>query len=237
LQQGDYRRGISLMRLRSKALGRVALLAGALLVLAMPTSPMRAQPAATTGSLPDRLVGPETESDMDLAALRQQAAQRIKSRADLAPLKRPPIAPELLKLPQYDFDVVFDPDSALVRPQSYQTIGRIADALSDPKLRPYVYLVVGHTDATGKRDANLALSQKRADSIRDVLVGTFKIAAKRLQAIGLGEEQLQDSAHPASEVNLGAQIVAIGTLPQAPATDAPPAAKPPAAAAKKKAKH
>jgi len=147
----------------------------------------------------------------------------------LAPLKRPPIAPELLKLPQYDFDVVFDPDSALVRPQSYGTIGRIADVLSDPKLRPYVYLVVAHTDANGKRDANLALSQKRADSIRDVLVGSFKI--------GLGEEQLQDSAHPASAVNLGAQIVAIGTVPQAPATDAPPAPKAPAAAAKKKTKH
>jgi OmpA-OmpF porin, OOP family len=225
------------MRLTGKASGGVALLAGALLALAVPMSPMRAQTAAPTGSLLDQLVGPETESDIDLAALRQQAAQRIKSRADLAPLKRPPIAPELLKLPRYDFDVVFDPDSSMIRPQSYGTIGRIADALSDPKLRPYVYLVVGHTDANGKRDPNLALSQKRADSIRDVLVGTFKIAPKRLQAIGLGEEQLQDSAHPTSAANLGAQIVAIGTVPQAPATDAPAAAKTPAAAAKKKAKH
>jgi OmpA-OmpF porin, OOP family len=225
------------MRLTGKASGGVALLAGALLALAVPMSPMRAQTAAPTGSLLDQLVGPETESDIDLAALRQQAAQRIKSRADLAPLKRPPIAPELLKLPRYDFDVVFDPDSSMIRPQSYGTIGRIADALSDPKLRPYVYLVVGHTDANGKRDPNLALSQKRADSIRDVLVGTFKIAPKRLQAVGLGEEQLQDSAHPASAVNLGAQIVAIGTVPQAPAADAPAAAKTPAAAAKKKTKH
>jgi OOP family OmpA-OmpF porin len=237
LQQGDHRSGVSLMRRGGKAWGGFALLAGAVIVFGAPGSRLRAQPATTAGSPLDQLVGPETESEIDLAALRQQAAQRIKSRADLAPLKRPPIAPELLKLPHYDFEVVFDPDSALVRPQSYQTIGRIADALSDPKLRPYAYLVVGHTDATGKRDANLALSQKRADSIRDVLVGTFKIAAKRLQAIGLGEEQLQDSAHPASEVNLGAQIVALGTLPQAPAADAPPAAKPPAAAAKKKAKH
>jgi len=227
--------GVRSQTLRSKALGGLALLAGAIIVFSAPA--LHAQPAAATGSLLDQLVGPETEPDIDMAALRQQAAQRIKSRADLAPLKRPPIAPELLKLPQYDFDVVFDPDSALVRPQSYGTIGRIADVLSDPKLRPYVYLVVAHTDANGKRDANLALSQKRADSIRDVLVGSFKIAAKRLQAIGLGEEQLQDSAHPASAVNLGAQIVAIGTVPQAPATDAPPAPKAPAAAAKKKTKH
>jgi outer membrane protein OmpA-like peptidoglycan-associated protein len=226
------------MRLGSKALGGVALVAGAMIVFTAPTPPVRAQPAAATGNLIDQLAGPETEPDIDLAALRQQAAQRIKSRADTPPLKRPPIAPELRKLPHYDFDVAFDPDASLIRPQSYGTIGRIADALSDPKLRPYAYLVIGHTDASGKRDANLALSQKRADSIRDVLVGTFKINAKRLQAIGLGEEQLQDAAHPASAVNLGAQIVAIGILPQAPAAETPAtaagAAKKPAAAKKKK---
>ncbi len=225
------------MRLGRKAWCGIGLVAGAMILFSLPTSQARAQAAAAAGNLIDQLVGPETESDIDPAALRQQAAARIKSRADIAPLKRPPIAPELLKLPQYDFEVVFDPDSSLIRPQSYQTIGRIADTLSDPKLRPYTYLVVGHTDATGKRDANLALSQKRADSIREVLVTTFKIAAKRIQAIGLGEEQLQDSAHPASPVNLGAQIVATGTVPQAPATDAPPAKKGPAAAPKKKAKH
>ena len=221
------------MRSGSKVLRGIAPLAGAMIVFTSPTSPVRAQAAATTGNLVDRLVGPETAPDIDLAGLRQQAAARIKSRADVAPLKRPPIAPALLTLPQYDFDVVFDPDSSLIRPESYRTIGRIADALSDPKLRPYSFLVVGHTDASGKRDANLALSQKRADSIRDVLVGTFKIAAKRIQALGLGEEQLQDAAHPASAVNLGAQIVAIGTVPQLPAPDTP-AAKSSSAAPKSK---
>jgi OOP family OmpA-OmpF porin len=213
-------------------MGLLAVALAAVMLLALPA---RAQTAAPAGNLVDQLMGSETSANIDLAALRQQAAERIKSRTDIAPLKRPLIAPQLTKLPQFGFDVIFDPDSSLIRPGSYGVIGRIADALTDPKLRPYMYLIVGHTDASGRRDANLALSQKRADSIRDVLVSTFKVSAKRLQAIGLGEEQLQDPAHPTSPVNLGAQIVAIGEVPAvvAPAADAQPAKKPPAAAKKK----
>ncbi len=55
----------------------------------------------------------------------------------------------------------------------------------------------------------MALSQKRADSIRDALVNTFKISPKRIQAIGLGEEQMQDANQPSAAVNQQAQIVTI----------------------------
>jgi OOP family OmpA-OmpF porin len=207
----------------------ICLLTCVLVVFALPPSPTRAQPASATGNLVDQLVGMENPPDIDVAALRQQAADRIKARVDAAPLKRPPIAPELSKLPQFRFDVVFDPDSSLIRPDSYRTIGRIADALSDPKLLPYRFLIVDHTESAGRRDFNLALSQRRADSIREVLVATFKISSKRLQSIGLGEEQLQDAARPASAVNARAQIIALGEMPiQAPASNVPPAQKGPA---------
>src|SRR5947209_3670327 len=150
----------------------IGLLAVALIAFALPTQRARAQTAAPASSLVDQLVGSETRADIDVAALRQQAVDRIKSRADAAASKRPPIAPQLLKLPQFNFDVTFDPDSSLIRPQSYQTIGRIADALSDLKLLRYTFLVIDHTEATGRRDANLTLSQRRADAIREALVGT-----------------------------------------------------------------
>jgi flagellar motor protein MotB len=57
------------------------------------------------------------------------------------------------------------------------------------------------------------LSQRRADAIRDVLVNTFKISSKRLQTLGLGEEQFIDQAHPASPVNLQIQIMTIAKVP------------------------
>ena len=120
---------------------------------------------------------------------------------------------------------MFDQDSSLIRPASYQTIGSIADALTDPKLRPYRYLIVDHVESAGRRDHNLILSQRRAESIRDVLVNTFKVSPKRLQALGLGEEQLQDVNRPASPANARVQIIAIGKFetadPAKPAAAAP----------------
>jgi OmpA-OmpF porin, OOP family len=195
-----------------------------LAVLALPMPQARAQTAAPASGIADRLAGLDTAPEIDLAALRQQAAERIKARADAQPQRRPPIAPQLARLPQVRFEVVFDADSSVVRPASYQTIGSIADALYDPKLQPYRFLIVDHVESAGRRDHNLALSQRRAESIRDVLVSTFKVSPKRLQALGLGEEQLQDVNRPASPVNARAQIITVGKMeivdPVKPATPA-----------------
>jgi OmpA-OmpF porin, OOP family len=73
------------------------------------------------------------------------------------------------------------------------------------------FLIVGHTAPTGKRENNLALSQRRADVIREVLINTFKISPKRPQAIGLGEEQLLDAVHPAAPINRFTQIATVGS--------------------------
>ena len=216
------------MRLRT-----IGLVLGALAVLAVPGY---AQTAIPAGDIIDKLAAADdTTPDVDVAALKQQAADRVKAKADAAQVKRPLIAPQLVKLTQLRFDVLFDPDSSLIRPGSYGMIGSLADALTDPKLQPYRFLIVDHTESGGRRDFNLALSQRRADSIRDVLVSTFKISGKRLVALGLGEEQLQDANKPAAPVNARAQIIAFGKPDVVePKPAAPAAAKKGAAPAKKK---
>lgn len=202
-----------MMRPANKRLYDIGLLVAALIVFAVPAFPAHGQATVTRDDIVNRLIGLEAAPDLDIAALRQRAVERIRSRADAAPLKRPPIAAELLKLPRFSADVQFDVDTPIIRPESYQTLGRIADALVHSTLLPYGFLIVGHTDATGKRENNLTLSQRRADSIRDALVNTFKISAKRLQTIGLGEEQLVDAAHPTAAVNQQAEIVAVAKAP------------------------
>ena len=167
------------------------------------------QPAKPGESWVDQLVGLQGSTDIDVATLRQEVAARVRSKADPVPAKRPPIASALLKLPRLIIDVQFDEDTPIVRPDSYGTLGRIADTLSDPALLGYKFLIVGHTPAGGRRDFNLALSQRRADAVRDILVTTFKISPKRLQAIGLGEEQLLDAAHPNAATNQRIQIATI----------------------------
>jgi OmpA-OmpF porin, OOP family len=199
--------------MRSANIVDICLLAGALIVFAAPAPPVYAQAGVTADDMLNRLTGAETAPDLDVAAIRQRALDRVKSKADPVALKRHRVAPELVKLPQLLVDLQFDPDSAIVRPQSYQTLGLIADTLVRAAMLPYGILIVGRTESTGKRDYNLTLSQRRADSIRDVLVTTFKISSKRIQAIGLGEEQLQDANQPSAAINRQFEIVTIAKAP------------------------
>lgn len=172
----------------------------------------RAQGALTSNDLIDGLKGLEQTPNIDVAAMRARAVARAKANTDKNPVNREPIADQLFKLPQLTLEIQFNLDSNIIRPDSYPALGRIADALYHPYLLEYRVLVVGHTDATGKREYNLGLSQRRADAIREALVTSFKISPQRVLAVGLGEEQLQDPANPAAAVNRRVQLVTIGKV-------------------------
>jgi len=196
-------------------LRRIGLLAACLLGFAMAPCTARSETAIKRDDVIEQLSRLEAAPEIDVAALRQQVAERskIRSRSEPPPQKRPPIAPDLLALPTFSVDIQFDTDTPIVRPESYQALGRIADALVHARLLPYGFLIVDHIEANGKREGNALLSQRRADAIRDVLVNTFKISAKRLQSLGLGEEQLLDAAHPTAPVNQQIQILTIAKAP------------------------
>lgn len=172
-----------------------------------------AQTGATAESWATQLAGLQSPLDLDVPSLRQEAVARVKAKADGLPLKRPPIASQLLTLPRLIVEIQFDEDTPIVRPESYRTLGRIADTLTHRSLLSNKFLIVGHVAAIGRRDYNLTLSQRRADAVRDILVTTFKISPKRLQAIGLGEEQLLDAAHPAAATNQRIQIATVARMP------------------------
>ena len=46
--------------------------------------------------------------------------------------------------------------------------------------------LVGHTDATGELETNIALSKRRAESVRERMVTAYSIALERIQAEGMG---------------------------------------------------
>jgi outer membrane protein OmpA-like peptidoglycan-associated protein len=169
----------------------------------------------------------ETPLELDIPALKAQVAERSKSRGknEPTPQKRPPIAPELNKLPSFNLDVQFDTDTPIVKPESYAMLGKLADTLVNSALLNYTFLIVGHVESGGRRDHAVPLSQRRADAIRDILANTFKISAKRLLTVGLGEEQLLDPARPNGPVNAQTQIMTLAKVPEQ--------AEPPKAAAAK----
>ena len=196
----------------SKGRRQIALLTLGVMLVA-PATVVFAEPAPTADDMVKELSGLEAGAEIDVPALRQQVVERVKSKANPVALKRPPVAPQLARLPHLNLDITFNPDSPVIRPESYRTLGRVADALADPRLSSFGFLVVGRTDSSGKRDENLTLSQRRADAFRDVLVTTFKIPSKRIQSIGLGEEQLLDADHPKAPVNQQVQVLTVRKLP------------------------
>ena len=80
--------------------------------------------------------------------------------------------------------VYFDTGSAELDPASTTTLNAIAQAMrADPAAR---YTVEGHTDSTGGAEANLTLSQARAQAVVTWLIARGLTPA-RLEAVGLGE--------------------------------------------------
>jgi outer membrane protein OmpA-like peptidoglycan-associated protein len=80
------------------------------------------------------------------------------------------------------YGIYFDTAKSELKPDSRPQLEEMAKLLNSQKsLKVYI---VGHTDNQGTLDANLALSQKRADAIVAALVKDYKIDAKRMQARG-----------------------------------------------------
>jgi OmpA-OmpF porin, OOP family len=215
---------VLLRDLRLRDLGLLATFAA---VIAATSPAVRGQAAAPArDDIVNALSKFESGPELDIPALKPKIIERSRSRGKNEPeaSKRPPIVPELREFPTFNVPIQFDVDTPIILPESYETMGRIADAFVNAPLLPFSFLIVGHSDTNGKaREANVILSQRRADAVREVLVNTFKISAKRIQSLGVGEEQFIDQAKPASPVNLQIQILTVAKVPdQQPA--APPAA-------------
>ena len=89
------------------------------------------------------------------------------------------------------------------------TLDRLGQALKDQRLQGYSFMIAGHTDAKGSADYNQKLSERRADSVRQYLIGQYGVEAGHLTAKGFGKQQLLDPARPEDGVNRRVQVVDI----------------------------
>ena len=81
-------------------------------------------------------------------------------------------------------DVMFDVNSATLKPGAYSEIDRVANILQqypDTNIR-----VAGHTDQSGSETYNQQLSERRAMSVKNALIQRG-VADSRITAIGFGE--------------------------------------------------
>jgi len=102
--------------------------------------------------------------------------------------------PELRRMaPSIDIQAInFEFGSAEVPGSQYRKVEQIANALRGVlRRRPgSMFLIEGHTDAVGSAESNQLLSERRADSMKRVLVREFRIPARALETVGYGEEFL-----------------------------------------------
>lgn len=96
--------------------------------------------------------------------------------------------------------ILFDVNSANIKPQSYGTLKEMANVLKEnPDLK---VMIVGHTDADGKDDANLDLSKRRAAAVKTMLAKEFSIDESRMETDGKGEsEPIDKNDNPAGKAN------------------------------------
>lgn len=94
--------------------------------------------------------------------------------------------------------ILFDVNSAVIKPESYGSIKDIAGVLqSNPDVR---VKIIGHTDNDGDVTTNITLSKKRAEAVRAFLISEFLVNASRLETDGKGaSEPVASNTTPAGK--------------------------------------
>ena len=96
--------------------------------------------------------------------------------------------------------ILFDTGKSEVKPESTPTLKQIAATLKEhPDLKVEIQ---GHTDNVGKADANLKLSQARAEAVKAALTGEYAVSGAQLTAKGYGDTKASaDNTTPEGRAN------------------------------------
>lgn len=128
------------------------------------------------------------ERSLDAAPRRKLAKAKRIHRSDLrrrGDIRR--IAPSI------DIQAInFEFGSSYIPHNEYWKVENIAQAMTRimRRKRDEVFLIEGHTDAVGSRYNNQLLSERRAQSLKNVLVHQFNINPWALETAGFGEDYL-----------------------------------------------
>jgi outer membrane protein OmpA-like peptidoglycan-associated protein len=147
----------------------------------------------------DRGLKPLPPSGMEMASSAAPAAAMPLSSSDVA-------------APNANLAVDFQTGSAELTPQAMATLDQLGKALTSPELAAYTFKIAGHTDTVGDPSINQTLSDQRAQAVKSYLEAKFGISDTRLQAVGLGENDLLVPTPPQTpeQRNRRVQIINLG---------------------------
>ncbi|MDR3465160.1 MAG: OmpA family protein [Xanthobacteraceae bacterium] len=118
--------------------------------------------------------------------------ERLDRRFSLDEIRYSPAVRQ--RMPSIDLDTItFDVGSADISPDQAAKLQVIADGLNRAISRNprEVFLIEGHTDATGNDVDNLSLSDRRAESTASLLTQQFQVPAENLTTQGYGDQYLK----------------------------------------------
>ena len=164
----------------------------------------------------------DAEPDVIYGAFMAPPVERIERRYTLDEVRFS--EPLRARMPRVDLDVNFDSGSWQLTPDQIDKLSVIADGLNRAISRNprEVFLIEGHTDATGNDEDNLSLSDRRAEAVAVALAEQFQVPAENLVTQGYGEQYLKDPTDGPSRVNRRVAVRRITPLMDQQAGAAPP---------------
>ena len=144
----------------------------------------------------------DVQSDDDYYTfLEQPPVEKVQRLYSIDEVKRSARVRDIAR--RIDLDTLnFDFGSATISDTEVQKLEGVANAMEKllKKNPAETFLIEGHTDAVGTPEANLALSDRRAEAVAEALTNAFGIPAENLTTQGYGEEYLKvDTSAPNRE--------------------------------------
>ncbi|RJP87745.1 MAG: OmpA family protein [Desulfobacteraceae bacterium] len=115
-----------------------------------------------------------------------------------------PPAPKMVSI-----TLEFEKNSAELTPKTQKSLSMVGQALRSDDLKQLSFTLEGYADASGTAEHNLALSQKRAASVKKFLVDNYNVNPENLKAVGKGEQEFLDQNNPYSPKNRRVRIVTV----------------------------
>lgn len=144
-----------------------------------------------------------------------QAQRDYDRRFSLAQIRDIPEVRALAPAVELD-NITFATGSAAIEPSQAEELAALGTLISDMVAEnpQEIFLVEGHTDAVGSASANLALSDRRAESVALALTEYFDVPPENLVVQGYGEAFLKVPTEAAERANRRATVRRITPLLQ-----------------------
>lgn len=161
---------------------------------------IKAPSAAAASTAPTR--GPAVSTPVLTTSRRANVAPTVQNRRSSPQLASVSSSPsrKATQSARADLRLSFLLDSAEMTSQAKAEAKIFAEALRRPELASKRFRIEGHTDASGSRDHNLSLSQRRAAAVADYLSG-LGVPRSRFEVRGYGPDRPLDGGSAASPQN------------------------------------